>query len=419
MNQRIEPSRPGSLPEFKHYRPQAGHPDWPRLAEEAQQLARELGPNLERPIGGLRALARTANAYRTAAQNYFINRRLARQGRWDLRPLYFIWTTTRVCNFLCKYCDDHRGRRYPELPLEGALTTEQGKQLLRVMRTRTPSVYFSGGEPTVRDDLPQLTRAAWELDYRPITVNTNGSLIHKRLKKPEWRTWLADTDIVVVSLDSLDVAALADMWVTKRPQEVVRNLLLMRELAPAMGVKLMVNTVIQPGHVREAANVLDLANDLGIWFAPVPMNVGPRVNHVLHEDPDYRALRRRILERKRKGYRITGSLRMNRRLLHSEPLTCRNTLKPHIDYDGKLVWPCKSTWNVEPAYVDVLAFDHVDALYAHASRKIEPTRFHGPAANQCGASCNWAQNYTTDAYAHGLENPLSLLGEVHDFVAHR
>jgi len=58
----------------------------------------------------------------------------------------------------------------------------------------------------------------------------------------------------------------------------------------------------------------------------------------------------------------------------------------------------------------------VDALYAAACREIEPTRFHGPARNQCGAECNWAQNYTTDAYAYGLGRPLSLARDVVEFV---
>jgi hypothetical protein len=174
--------------------------------------------------------------------------------------------------------------------------------------------------------------------------------------------------------------------------------------------------VIQPGAVHHARDVLDLADDLGIWFCPVPMNVGPRVEGALLEDPGYRELAAEILERKRRGARISGSLRMNRRLLGAEPLECLNTLKPHVDFDGHLFWPCKASVHVPPERVDVLQFDDVDALYAHATRRVDPTRFHGPARNQCGAECCWAQNYTTDAYAHGLRRPLSLLGEVADFL---
>ena len=90
-----------------------------------------------------------------------------------------------------------------------------------------------------------------------------------------------------------------------------------------------------------------------------------------------------------------------------------------MDFDGRLAWPCKTSVNVEPDYINVLDLDHVDALYAHASSRISPHRFHGPAANQCGGDCNWAQNYSTDAYAHGLANPLSLVREIFDFAFQR
>ncbi len=106
---------PASLPEFRRYRPRAGHPDWPRLAAEAEALARALEPRLARPAGGLASLRRRAASLRTGAQNYLENRRRTRAGRHDLLPLYFIWTTLRPCNFRCTYCDDHQGGRYPEL----------------------------------------------------------------------------------------------------------------------------------------------------------------------------------------------------------------------------------------------------------------------------------------------------------------
>jgi MoaA/NifB/PqqE/SkfB family radical SAM enzyme len=404
---------------FSLYRPRDGHPDWERLADEARALAATLLPSLERPRTGRAERRRRARSHATAFGNFVRNRRLDRAGREDLRPLYFIWTVLRACNFRCTYCDDHRGRKYPDLPDDGVLTTAQGRRLLRIMRTGTPSVYFAGGEPTLRQDLPLLTREARDLDYFPIIVNTNGSAIDRLLARPAWRTWLADTDVVVVSLDGLEPASLATMWAYRRPERVLRNLLVLRELASAMRVKLMVNTVVQPGAVRHARDVLDFANDLGIWFCPVPMNTGPTVSAGLAADPEYAALTELILARKRAGYRITGSVRMNRRLLRSEPLRCRNALKPHIDFDGALQWPCKASVHVEPERIDVLAFEDVDALYEAASRRVDPTRFHGPARNQCGASCNWAQNYTTDAYAHGLRHPLSLLAEVGGFLGGR
>ena len=413
------PTKPGSLREFRLYQPKAGHPDWPVLAAEARELAQMLRGNLEPPEKRWRKVRRMVGAYKTAAQNFRTNRRLSKMGREDLRPLYFIWSVLRNCNFRCTYCDDHQGRKYPELPIRGALTTEQGLSLLKIMRTRTPAVYFAGGEPTIRKDLPILTRAARDLSYYPIIINTNGSLVHRLLQKEAWRTWLADTDMVIVSLDGLDLEKLRRLWVTKRPEDVVRNLLLLRELSSEMGFKLIINTVIVPDQIDSARDVLNFANDLGLYFTPVPMNVGPRVEGSLPKSQEYRRLVDTILARKREGHRITGSSRLNRRLLRSEALNCRNTLKPHVDYDGRLIWPCKASINVKPEGINVLDFDSVDELYEHACRRIEPTRFHGPAANQCGAQCNWAQNYTTDAYANGLEHPLSLIGEVFEFVTAR
>jgi molybdenum cofactor biosynthesis enzyme MoaA len=422
MNVRVsaaERGAPATLPVFRRYRPRPGHPDWPSLRAEAEALARRLLPRLEAPRTGLTELRRRGRSYATTTRSYLRNRRLMRAGREDLRPLYFIWTLLRTCNFRCQYCDDHRGQRYPDLPKDGVLSTEEGRQLLRVMRTGTPSVYFSGGEPTLRKDLPALTRTARDLGYFPITINTNGSVIDSLLERDEWRTWLADTDIVIVSLDALDLHTLERMWEHPHPERVLRNLLLLRELSGPLRFKLMVNAVIQPGAAGHASDVLDFANDLGIWFCPVPMNTGPAVDWRLRDDPGYIVLAQRILRRKKEGYPISGSLRMLRRLLWSHALTCRNTLKPHIDHDGCLFWPCKSSVNVEPRRLRVLDFEDVETLYQHGASQLDPTGFHGPGAQQCGANCNWAQNYSTDAYADGLQQPFTLVRDIAEFLAGR
>lgn len=379
-------------------------------------MARRLVPRLQAPRRGLPDLRRRWHSYATTGRNFLINRRLIRAGREDLRPLYFIWTLLRTCNFRCEYCDDHRGQRYPDLPNDDVLSTDDGLQLLRVMRTGAPSVYFSGGEPTLRKDLPTLTRAARDLDYFPIIINTNGSIIDSLLERDAWRTWLADTDIVIVSLDALDLPTLQRMWVHPHPERVLRNLLLLRELSGPLRFKLMVNTVIQPDAAAHARDVLNFANDLGIWFCPVPVNTGATIDLGLRGEPDYLAVARLILHRKDEGYLISGSSRMLQRLLWSEPLTCRNTLKPHIDYDGHLFWPCKSSLNVEPQRLRVLDFTDVESLYQHATNRLDPTRFHGPGPRQCGTNCNWAQNYSTDTYAYGVQHPLSLLHDIAEFL---
>lgn len=406
---------PGGLP-FRLYQPRPGHPDWTTLAAEAHQLAERLRPLLTPPEPRLQRVRRQSAALWTAAATWRENRRRHLAGDEALRPFMLLWTALRTCNFACTYCDDHQGHKYPDLPREGALETQDALRLLRIMRSRASSVYFAGGEPTVRDDLPAIARAARDLDCFPIVVNTNGSLLHRKLARPEWAGWLADMDVIIVSLDALDLDLLRRMWVTRHPEVVIRNLLMLRELSAAMRFDLMVNVVIQRDTLDEASAVIDLANDLGIGVAVVPMNIGPRVDPALIADPAYHRLVDRILARHQAGYRFAGSLRLNRRLLRAEGLTCRNTLKPHVDFDGRLIWPCKASVNVPPVPIDVLQFEDVDSLYDHAVAQISPTGFHGPARNQCGAQCNWAQNYATDAYAHGLSHPWSLVREVLGFA---
>jgi len=292
------------------------------------------------------------------------------------------------------------------------LDTDQSIRLLKIMRTGVPSVLFSGGEPTLRDDFPEITRAARNLAYFPIIVNTNGSLLHQLLQKTRWRTWLADCDHIVVSLDALDPKVLSEMWCYQSPEVVIRNILLLHELSRGMRFKLLVSTVIQPGLTDHARDVLNLTNDLGICFCPMPMNVGPAIEASLLNDSQYQDLVKLILARKRAGYRIAGSLRLNERMLTAQPLQCRNTLKPHIDFDGRIFWPCKASMAIEPLMIRALDFENLDAIYEHASNLLDPTDFQ----LKCGARCNWSQHYTTDAYAHFLTNPWTIFSEIRDFL---
>ena len=73
-------AEPRFLPEFRYYRPRAGHPDWPRLQAEALEIAQRVRPSLELPQTGWREQRRRLRSYATAARNFAVNRRRARAG---------------------------------------------------------------------------------------------------------------------------------------------------------------------------------------------------------------------------------------------------------------------------------------------------------------------------------------------------
>jgi MoaA/NifB/PqqE/SkfB family radical SAM enzyme len=390
------------------------------------ELAKEILPGIvkdadltarDRLKGGIRKVRSIV----TTVENLVVNRRRYRRGDHALRPLYVIWTMLNACNFRCTYCDNHQGEHYFDIPDPGRLDTQQGKRLLEIMRTGTSAIYWCGGEPTLRGDLPELLDYACELGYFPNMINTNGSLLHTRLRRPEWSKFLHQMDIVIMSLDGLNLNALNRLWGVKQAWQVIVNLLLMRELRKSVRFKLAVNTVITPETIDEARSVFDLACDLDLWFVPVPVNYKHEPNRALLENAAYRELATLILERKKSGHKIIGSATLLKRLLFSEPYRCLTALKPHVWSDGSICWPCRASAHVEPVNINLLDYRSFDEAYEAGRKRINPDFFHGPGRNQCGGECAWMQNYTTARYLDGITRPISsgFVGEVLEFALSR
>jgi len=108
-------------------------------------------------------------------------------------------SVTDRCNFRCTYCMPAEGLRW--LPRDELLTFEELTRLLALfVRLGVSSLKVTGGEPTVRADLPRLISmfrdAGPDLD---ISITTNGLLLDK-LATP---LAAAGVDRATVSCDSL------------------------------------------------------------------------------------------------------------------------------------------------------------------------------------------------------------------------
>ena len=420
------PNREEKELRFEKYRPREGDPDLNECLQEARELSYKIADMILKDSEAekkdkLQTLKRQTMSYESTAHNYLINRKRYREGNHNFRPLYAIWTTLNNCNFSCKYCDNHQGGLYPEIPDPDRLNTEQAKKLLKIMRTGTSSIYWCGGEPTLRNDLPELLDYACDLGFFPNIINTNGTMFHKRLLTPQWRKFLYQMDIIVVSMDGLNLQRLDELWVTKESRRVFVNLLLLRELQKLTKFKLAVNCVIMPDAIEEARAVFDLACDLDIWFVPVPVNVKHEPNKQLINNQAYKELANLILTRKDEGYKIIGSKGLLQKLLYAEPYQCLTTLKPHIWSNGKIAYPCRASHNIPPVDINLLDYETFDDAYEAGRKLINPDNFHGKAANQCGGDCAWMQNYTTARYGAGLSSfrESGLIGEITDFILKR
>ncbi len=103
---------------------------------------------------------------------------------------------TYRCNNSCEHCYNERNRKVQEL------STGQWKNVLdRLWSLGIPHVVFTGGEPTLRPDLPELIAHA-EGNGQITGINTNG----RRLKDPTYLKELVDAglDHVQITLESHD-----------------------------------------------------------------------------------------------------------------------------------------------------------------------------------------------------------------------
>jgi radical SAM protein with 4Fe4S-binding SPASM domain len=103
---------------------------------------------------------------------------------------------TYLCNNDCAHCYNARPRQQAEL------STAQWKQILdRLWSIGIPHVVFTGGEPTLRKDLPELVAYTQQLGMIA-GLNTNG----RRLKDPAFLNSLVEAglDHVQITLESHD-----------------------------------------------------------------------------------------------------------------------------------------------------------------------------------------------------------------------
>ncbi|MGZ3592710.1 MAG: radical SAM protein [Syntrophales bacterium] len=97
-------------------------------------------------------------------------------GEKHRRPVV-VWNMTRRCNLNCIHCySSSQNIRY-----SNELTTDEGKKLISDLASfGSPVLLFSGGEPMIREDLPELAEFAVDQGMR-VVLSTNGTLLTREL----------------------------------------------------------------------------------------------------------------------------------------------------------------------------------------------------------------------------------------------
>lgn len=153
-------------------------------------------------------------------------------------------SVTDRCNLRCTYCMPAEvfGPDYAFLPREELLSFEEIERLARVfVGLGVRKLRLTGGEPTLRRDLPELVRRLAAIGgVRDLAMTTNGLLLPRLAADLQ----AAGLRRVTVSLDSLDPGVFGTLnGLGVAPQRVIAGI----EAALSAGLGVKINTVVKRG----------------------------------------------------------------------------------------------------------------------------------------------------------------------------
>ncbi len=170
----------------------------------------------------------------------------------DKRPVV-VWNVTRRCNLKCIHCYAHA----KDKAFKNELSTDEGKALLDdLAQFGVPVILFSGGEPFIREDLPELARYAVGRGMRAV-VSTNGTLI-----TPEKARIFKEIGLsyVGISLDGMEEVNDRFRGVKGAFQGALEGIRNSQEAGIKVGLRFTINKL----NVGEIPGIFDLVEELDV-----------------------------------------------------------------------------------------------------------------------------------------------------------
>ena len=170
----------------------------------------------------------------------------------DKRPVV-VWNVTRRCNLKCVHCYAHA----KNTSFDNELSTEQGKHLIDdLVGFGSPVMLFSGGEPLVRKDLPQLAAYAVEKGMRAV-ISTNGTLITSEMARNLKEIGLSYVGISLDGMEEINDRFRGVSGAFQSALEGIKN-------SQAAGIKVGLRFTINKFNVNEIPKIFKLLEDMDI-----------------------------------------------------------------------------------------------------------------------------------------------------------
>ncbi len=343
-------------------------------------------------------------------------------------PLVGIYYLTYACELRCAYCSDGAGRPYHTLP-PATLSAPEVLRLLGVMRRHTAHLALTGGEPLEHPDLEAVLRGAGALGFRSLILTSNGVRLGEHLP--------AIAEVVsslVVSLDTLD-AARADDCYGVGPGTHARVLEGLERAArwPRRRFEIVVSAVLTPEGLADLYPLYAWVKERGFRLAACPQLVGVKAHPALagvkahpalagvkahpalagsgaaqvgrpgeaaatiHRE--YRRCFEFLLEEKRRGGPVYGSVPYLETMRDLSKFDCRPFTMLVVSPTGEVFYPCLELGHHAG---NLLEEEDLDRLLAEGQRRFGPQ----PACDtRCHSACALG-------FAQVIEHPLALASEL-------
>jgi len=170
----------------------------------------------------------------------------------DKRPVV-VWNVTRRCNLKCVHCYAHA----KNIPFDNELSTDQGKELINDLTDfGSPVMLFSGGEPLMRKDLPQLAAYAVEKGMRAV-ISTNGTLITPTMARTLKEIGLSYVGISLDGMQEINDRFRGVKGAFKSALEGIKN-------SQDAGIKVGLRFTVNKFNVDEIPNIFQLLEEMDI-----------------------------------------------------------------------------------------------------------------------------------------------------------
>ncbi len=174
----------------------------------------------------------------------------------DFNRFTVAWDITKACNFACVHCLSGAGKKWPVYTIR----TNEAKYIIReIGNLGIARVAWSGGEPLLRDDLPDIMTDGLKSGIKSFTMVTNGYLINKELVERLVNSGLTN---VQISIDGEDEKH--NKILRKGPADCFLKAIKAIDICLNAGLNVSLGVMLYPQVIHSLDNIYDMAIKLNV-----------------------------------------------------------------------------------------------------------------------------------------------------------